>query len=74
MTEEDKIIEIANLIRNEIMSLKEQSVWPPNPDSIRSDNVVIPNLLNIFLTSLLTKHSKPSERVKIYQAACALQS
>ena len=64
MTEEDKIIEIANLIRNEVMSLKEQSVWPPNPDSIRSDNVVIPNLLNIFLTTLLTKHSKPSERVK----------
>lgn len=64
MTEEEKVIDIAKLIRNEIMSLKEQSVWPPNPDSIRSDNVVIPNLLDIFLTSLLTKRRKPSERVK----------
>lgn len=64
MTEEEKVKDIANLIRNELMALKEQSVWPPNPDKIRNENVIIPNLLNTFLTSLLTKHGKPSDRVK----------
>lgn len=60
---EEKVKEVALLIKDEI---KVQNLpfakWPPHADQLKQENVIIPNLLEMFLTALLTT-KKSSERV-----------
>ena len=63
VTDEEKTVDVATLIKEQIMMLKEDMPWPPDPESIISEKVRIPKLLETFLKTLLTKGS-PSKRVK----------
>ena len=63
VTDKEKTINVATMIRDEIMMLKADTCWPPDPESIRTDKVKIPELLETFLKTLFTKDT-PSERVK----------
>ena len=56
---EEKIKEVGKLIKLPI-----STSWPPNPDDLRQEKVQIPHLLELFLTTLLTNETVPSERVK----------
>lgn len=59
----EKIKEAALLIKDEIKAQDLPfTTWPPHADQLKQENVVIPNLLEIFLTTLLTT-KKSSERV-----------
>ena len=61
---EEKIKEVGKLIKSKIEELPISTSWPPNPDDLRQEKVQIPHLLELFLTTLLTNETVPSERVK----------
>lgn len=63
VTDEEMIVDAAKMIKDEIMALKEDASWPPDPEKIRADNVKIPKLLETFLKTMFTKDT-PSVRVK----------
>ena len=59
----EKVKAVALLIKDEIKAQDLPfTTWPPPADQLKQENVVIPNLLEIFLTTLLT-NKKSSERV-----------
>ena len=57
--DEEKIKKVGKLIKLPI-----STSWPPNPDDLRQEKIQIPHLLELFLTTLLTNETVPSERVK----------
>ena len=61
---EEKIKEVGNLIKSKIEELSMKTSWAPNPDDLRQEKVRVPHLLELFLTTLLTNETVPSERVK----------
>ena len=62
---EEKIKEVGKLIKSKIEELPVNTSWPPNPDDLRQEKVQISHLLELFLTTLLTNETVPSERVKL---------
>ena len=61
---EEKIKEVGKLIKSEIEELPIKTSWRPNPADLRQKKVQIPHLFELFLTTLLTPETVPSERVK----------
>ena len=61
---EEKIKEVGKLIKSRIEELPISTSWSQNPDDLRQEKVQIPHLLELFLTTLLTNETVPSERVK----------
>ena len=61
---EEKIKEVGKLIKSKIEELPIKTSWPPNPHDLRQEKVRIPHLFELFLTTLLTNETVPSERVK----------
>ena len=65
MNIEEKVMKVAKMFRTQIEeSMETFKKWPPHPDEILSENVSIPNLLHIFLKSLLSKNFPVSQRVE----------
>ena len=60
----EKIKEVGKLNKSKIEKLPIRNSWPPNPDDLRQEKVQIPHLLKLFLTTLPTNETVPSERVK----------
>ena len=65
LSDVEKVSKVANLIRSQIDLLNcPFSSWPPPSDEIVNSNVVIPELLNVFLKALFNKQlSISSSRV-----------
>jgi len=63
LTEEDKVKALAKLLKSKIDLLIPDSSWPTNPDSVRAENVKIPDLLGKFLKHLLSNKTVVSSRV-----------
>ena len=61
---EGKIKEVGKLIKSKIEELPISTSWPPNPDDLPQEKVQIPQLLELFLTTLLTNETVPFEKVK----------
>ena len=61
---EEKIKEVGKLIKSKIEELPISTSWPPNPDDLPQEKVQIPQLLELFLTTLLTNETVPFEKVK----------
>ena len=57
------IKDVARELRAFIEELETTSVWHPDPEDIRQDDIKIPKLLILFLRNLLTTESPVSERV-----------
>ena len=64
LSDEEKTNDIAKLIKDEIVSSIKDSKWPPNPETIRDQNIKIPKLLETFLKTLLSKETTESDRVQ----------
>ena len=65
MNIKEKIMKVAEIIREEIeKSLSPFSRWPPQPDEILNKNVVVPNMLDLFLKSLFSRVHPVSKRVE----------
>ena len=60
---ESMIKDVARELRAFIEELETTSVWHPDPEDIRQDDIKIPKLLILFLRNLLTTESPVSERV-----------
>ena len=55
------IKDVARELRAFIEELETTSVWHPDPEDIRQDDIKIPKLLKLFLRNLLTTESPVSE-------------
>ena len=63
VTDVEKVKQTATMIRNEFNEINPFTSWPAPAEEIKADNIIIPELLETFLKSVLTKDNSTFFRV-----------
>ena len=63
LTDVEKVKQTATMIWNEFNEINPFTSWPPPAEEIKADNIIIPELLETFLKSVLTKDNSISTKI-----------
>lgn len=70
--DEQTIVKAAELIRQDIKTMKDEMPWPPNSGDLELDKICLPHTLDLLLNFLLSGNYKESSSTRVNRLKLSL--